>query len=226
MSTRDVIKKSVLGTFTTGALSQTDLPRLLGALAAALLMGCLIFAVYRRFYQGVVFSRGFALTLVGMTVLTCMVTLAISTNIVISLGMVGALSIVRFRTAIKDPLDLVYLFWAITTGITVGAGLVLLSLAAAGIMVLTLAGFARARQDRQTYIVVLHYQTELAGDESLRALGRMRYSVKSRTLRADSAELAVEVFCRPDDTDFMEKLRAVDGVQDATLVQYNGEYHG
>ena len=216
----------MLGTFTTGALSQYDLPRLLGALAAALLMGCLIFAVYRQFYQGVVFSRGFALTLVGMTVLTCMVTLAISTNIVISLGMVGALSIVRFRTAIKDPLDLVYLFWAITTGITVGAGLVLLSLAAAGIMVLTLAGFARARQDRQTYIVVLHYQTELAGDESLRALGRMRYSVKSRTLRADSAELAVEVFCRPDDTDFMEKLLAIDGVQDATLVQYNGEYHG
>ena len=117
MSTRDVIKKSVLGAFTTGALGQTDLPRLLGALSAALLMGCLIFAVYRQFYQGVVFSRGFALTLVGMTVLTCMVTLAISTNIVISLGMVGALSIVRFRTAIKDPMDLLYLFWAITTGI-------------------------------------------------------------------------------------------------------------
>lgn len=226
MSTRDVIKKSVLGTFTTGALSQTDLPRLLGALAAALLMGCLIFAVYRRFYQGVVFSRGFALTLVGMTVLTCMVTLAISTNIVISLGMVGALSIVRFRTAIKDPMDLLYLFWAITTGITVGAGLYLLSLAAAGVMVLMLLAFRRAAPGKQVFIVVVHCQGDLAGDEVLRAFGRLKYYIKSRTLRADCAELAVEVFCRPDDTDFMEKLRAVDGVQDATLVQYNGEYHG
>ena len=226
MSTRDVIKKSVLGAFTTGALSQYDLPRLLGALAAALLMGCLIFAVYRQFYQGVVFSRGFALTLVGMTVLTCMVTLAISTNIVISLGMVGALSIVRFRTAIKDPMDLLYLFWAITTGITVGAGLYLLSLAAAGVMVLMLLAFRRAAPGKQVFIVVVHCQGDLAGDEVLRAFGRMKYFIKSRTLRADCAELAVEVFCRPDDTDFKEKLRAVDGVQDATLVQYNGEYHG
>lgn len=226
MSTRDVIKKSVLGAFTTGGLSQYDLPRLLGALAAALLMGCLIFAVYRQFYQGVVFSRGFALTLVGMTVLTCMVTLAISTNIVISLGMVGALSIVRFRTAIKDPMDLLYLFWAITTGITVGAGLYLLSLAAAGVMVLMLLAFRRAAPGKQVFIVVVHCQGDLAGDEVLRAFGRLKYYIKSRTLRADCAELAVEVFCRPDDTDFMEKLRAVDGVQDATLVQYNGEYHG
>ena len=226
MSTRDVIKKSVLGAFTTGALGQTDLPRLLGALAVALLMGCLIFAVYRQFYQGVVFSRGFALTLVGMTVLTCMVTLAISTNIVISLGMVGALSIVRFRTAIKDPMDLLYLFWAITTGITVGAGLYLLSLAAAGVMVLMLLAFRRAAPGKQVFIVVVHCQGDLAGDEVLRAFGRLKYYIKSRTLRADCAELAVEVFCRPDDTDFREKLRAVDGVQDATLVQYNGEYHG
>ena len=216
----------MLGAFTTGALGQTDLPRLLGALAAALLMGCLIFAVYRQFYQGVVFSRGFALTLVGMTVLTCMVTRAISTNIVISLGMVGALSIVRFRTAIKDPMDLLYLFWAITTGITVGAGLYLLSLAAAGVMVLMLLAFRRAAPGKQVFIVVVHCQGDLAGDEVLRAFGRLKYYIKSRTLRADCAELAVEVFCRPDDTDFMEKLRAVDGVQDATLVQYNGEYHG
>ena len=226
MSTKDVIKKSVLGAFDAEALSQYDLFRLLPALLGAVVMGWLIYLVYRRFYAGVVYSRGFAVTLVGMTVLTSMVTLAISTNIVISLGMVGALSIVRFRTAIKDPLDLVYLFWAITTGITVGAGLTLLSLAAAGVMVLTLAAFSRSGQGRQVYIVVLHYQTELAGDESLRAFGRMKYCVKSRTMRADNAEMAVEVCCRPGDTAFMEKLRDIDGVQDATLVQYNGEYHG
>ena len=100
MSVKDMIKKSVLE---SGAFTNYDVPGILTALAAALLLGALIYMVYRKFYAGVVFSRTFAVTLVGMTVLTCMVTLAISTNVVISLGMVGALSIVRFRTAIKDP---------------------------------------------------------------------------------------------------------------------------
>ena len=120
MSVKDMIKKSVLE---SGAFTNYDVPRILTALVAALLLGALIYLVYRKFYAGVGFSRTFAVTLVGMTVLTCMVTLAISTNVVISLGMVGALSIVRFRTAIKDPMDLLYLFWAITTGITGRAGM-------------------------------------------------------------------------------------------------------
>jgi hypothetical protein len=108
MSTKDFIKKSVLNAFV-----QYDAPKLAVALLAALALGILIYLVYRKFYTGVVYSRSFAVTLVGMCVLTCMVTLAISTNVVISLGMVGALSIVRFRTAVKDPLDLLYLFWKI-----------------------------------------------------------------------------------------------------------------
>ena len=112
MSVQDVIKKSVLE---SGVFDKFDVPGMLTALAIALLLGGVIYLVYRKFYVGVIFSRSFAITLVGMTVLTCMVTLAISTNIVISLGMVGALSIVRFRTAVKDPMDLLYLFWAITT---------------------------------------------------------------------------------------------------------------
>ena len=128
MSTKDFIKKSVLENFT-----QYSTPKLWVALLAALLMGVVIYLVYRRFYTGVVFSRSFAVTLVGMSVLTCMVTLAISTNVVISLGMVGALSIVRFRTAVKDPLDLLYLFWSITAGIATGAGMYLLAVAASAV---------------------------------------------------------------------------------------------
>lgn len=123
MSVKDMIKKSVLE---SGVFDQYNISSILVALAAALALGILIFLVYRRFYTGVIYSRTFAVTLVGMTVLTCMVTLAISTNVVISLGMVGALSIVRFRTAVKDPMDLLYLFWAITTGITAGAGMYVL----------------------------------------------------------------------------------------------------
>ena len=117
MSVNDMIKKSVLNSF-----SQYNVPKMALALLVALLVGIVIYCVYRRFYTGVVYSRSFAVTLVGMCVLTCMVTLAISTNIVISLGMVGALSIVRFRTAIKDSRDTVYIFWSIIVGICCGVG--------------------------------------------------------------------------------------------------------
>ena len=120
MSVQDLIKKSILE---SGVFDGVSITNAALGLLTALIMGAVIYFVYRKFYTGVIYSRSFAVTLVGMTVLTAMVTLAISTNIVISLGMVGALSIVRFRTAIKDPLDLLYLFWAITTGITAGAGM-------------------------------------------------------------------------------------------------------
>ena len=138
MSVKDVIKKSVLE---SGAFGRYDIPAVFAALIAALLLGILIFLVYKKFYAGVIYSRTFAVTLVGMTVLTCMVTLAISTNVVISLGMVGALSIVRFRTAVKDPMDLLYLFWAITTGITAGAEMYVLALLAAAVMILMIVLF-------------------------------------------------------------------------------------
>lgn len=136
MSVSDMIKKSVLNSF-----SQYNVPKMALALLVALLVGIVIYCVYRRFYTGVVYSRSFAVTLVGMCVLTCMVTLAISTNIVISLGMVGALSIVRYRTAVKDPMDLLYLFWAITSGIAAGAGMYLLVVVAGAVMIGMLALF-------------------------------------------------------------------------------------
>ncbi len=129
-----MIRKSVLNSF-----SQYNVPKMALALLVALLVGIVIYCVYRRFYTGVVYSRSFAVTLVGMCVLTCMVTLAISTNIVISLGMVGALSIVRYRTAVKDPMDLLYLFWAITSGIAAGAGMYLLVVVAGAVMIGMLA---------------------------------------------------------------------------------------
>ena len=141
MSVNDMIKKSVLKSF-----GQYNVPNAL-ALLVALIVGIVIYCVYRRFYTGVVYSRSFAVTLVGMCVLTCMVTLAISTNIVISLGMVGALSIVRYRTAVKDPMDLLYLFWAITSGIAAGAGMYVLVIVAGLVMIGMLALFY-SRQDK------------------------------------------------------------------------------
>ena len=223
MSVKDMIKKSVLE---SGVFDQYNISSILVALVAALALGILIFLVYRRFYTGVIYSRTFAVTLVGMTVLTCMVTLAISTNVVISLGMVGALSIVRFRTAVKDPMDLLYLFWAITTGITSEAGMYVLALIAAAIMILMIILFYSRQQRGKIYIAVIHYSGDEAGDEVIRCFGKRKYFIKSKTMRKEKTEMAVEIFCKQADMDFMEKIRAIEHVDDVTLIQYNGEYHG
>ena len=213
MSVKDMIKKSVLE---SGVFDQYNISSILVALVAALALGILIFLVYRRFYTGVIYSRTFAVTLVGMTVLTCMVTLAISTNVVISLGMVGALSIVRFRTAVKDPMDLLYLFWAITTGITSGAGMYVLALIAAAIMILMIILFYSRQQRGKIYIAVIHYSGDEAGDEVIRCFGKRKYFIKSKTMRKEKTEMAVEIFCKQADMDFMEKIRAIEHVDDVT----------
>ncbi|MBQ7364506.1 MAG: DUF4956 domain-containing protein [Clostridia bacterium] len=223
MSVQDFIKKSILE---SGAFDGVSIASAALGLLTALIMGAVIYFVYRKFYTGVIYSRSFAITLVGMTVLTAMVTLAISTNIVISLGMVGALSIVRFRTAVKDPLDLLYLFWAITTGITAGAGMYVLVVVAAVVMTVMIIIFYSKQQKGRIYILVVHYVGETAGDDVLRAFGKIKYFIKSKTARKDKTEMAIEVLCKNNDTFFMDKIRELDGVEDATLIQYNGEYHG
>ena len=202
MSVKDMIKKSVLE---SGVFDQYNISSILVALVAALALGILIFLVYRRFYTGVIYSRTFAVTLVGMTVLTCMVTLAISTNVVISLGMV---------------------FWAITTGITAGAGMYVLALIAAAIMILMIILFYSRQQRGRIYIAVIHYSGDEAGDEVIRCFGKRKYFIKSKTMRKEKTEMAVEIFCKQADMDFMEKIRAIEHVDDVTLIQYNGEYHG
>ena len=223
MSVQDFIKKSILE---SGAFYGASLTNIALGLITAVLMGAVIYFVYSKFYVGVIYSKSFAITLVGMTVLTAMVTLAISTNIVISLGMVGALSIVRFRTAVKDPLDLLYLFWAITTGITSGAGMYLLVLIAAVVMIGMIVLFYNKQQKGRIYIAVIHYVGDEVGDNVIRAFGKMKYFIKSKTVRKGKTEMAVEVYCKDNDTFFLDKIRDLDGVEDATLIQYNGEYHG
>ena len=196
MSTRDFFKNSVLEAF-----GQVDPAKIGLSLLVALAMGILIYYVYKRFFTGVVYSRSFAVTLVGMCVLTCMVTLAISTNVVISLGMVGALSIVRYRTAVKDPLDLL-------------------------VIVVMIAGFASHQDKARVYMMVIHYTGQTTGDDIVRAFGRTKFTVKSKTMRGDKVEMAAEVFSDGVDMPYADAIRALDGVEDLTLIQYNGEYHG
>ena len=221
MSTRDFFKNSVLEAF-----GQVDPAKIGLSLLVALAMGILIYYVYKRFFTGVVYSRSFAVTLVGMCVLTCMVTLAISTNVVISLGMVGALSIVRFRTAIKDPMDLLYLFWTITVGITTGATMYGLALVASLVMVVMIVAFYYHQEKGQIYIAVIHYEAPAREEDVLRAFQGQKFRLKSQTMRKDQTELAAEVFVRNGDTGFAERMRDLEGVRDVTLIQYNGEYHG
>ena len=209
MSTRDFFKNSVLEAF-----GQVDPAKIGLSLLVALAMGILIYYVYKRFFTGVVYSRSFV------------VTLAISTNVVISLGMVGALSIVRYRTAVKDPLDLLYLFWSITTGITAGAGMYALVGLAAVVIVVMIAGFATHQDKARVYMMVIHYTGQTTGDDIVRAFGRTKFTVKSKTMRGDKVEMAVEVFSDGVGMPYADAIRALDGVEDLTLIQYNGEYHG
>ncbi|CDO18609.1 protein of unknown function [Streptococcus gallolyticus] len=221
MSINDVLKNSFVSSYTGD-----DLGKILLSLVVSIIMGAVIYLIYRQFFTGVVFSRSFAVTLVGMTILTCMVTLAISTNIVISLGMVGALSIVRYRTAIKDPMDLLYIFWAITTGITVGAGMYLLAMVAAVVMVALFYIFYRNQQAGKVYIAVIHYHHDETEEKILQSFGKMKYFLKAKTVRKGLIELSVEVFCKDENLSFTDKIQALEDVDDVTLIQYNGEYHG
>lgn len=223
MSVQDIIKKSVLRSenFTT-----QNAGKIVATLLFAIALGAFIYFVYQKFFTGVVYSRSFAMTLIGMSILTAMVTLAISSNVVISLGMVGALSIVRYRTAVKDPMDLLYLFWSITTGITIGAGMYILAIVAAAVIFGMLIIFSRLQHQGKVYIVIIHYQGDETGDKIIQSFGKLRHFVKSKTLRGDTIEMAVEVLCKKENFTFIEQIRDIKGVADVTLIQYNGEYHG
>lgn len=227
MNISDYFKDSVWEKFVSGQGLTLDFAIQAGiSMVLAVLLGMLIYKIYGHYYGGVVFSSSFATTLVGMTVLTTMLTLAISSNVIISLGMVGALSIVRYRTAIKDPMDLLYLFWSISVGITLGAGLYALAIITMVVMILVVHIFYSRRKRGAIYILVVHYSSILTGDEILRAMGNMRVQLKSKTMRGENTEMTVEVLCRNNNTLFVEKINELEGVSDVTLIQYNGEYHG
>ncbi|MBO6137465.1 MAG: DUF4956 domain-containing protein [Lachnospiraceae bacterium] len=226
MSVRAMIKKSILESdMYNQSISLSTLLTIIVDMAIALIIGILIYEIYKRYFLGVIYSRTFALTLVGMTVLTCMVTLAISTNIVISLGMVGALSIVRYRTAIKEPLDIMYIFWAITMGITIGASMYLLA-AVGMVFMLAIVMIMHSRKDiGSSYIMIVHSKGDVEKDVTSK-LGGMSYTIKSKTVRQDNTELTIQLDCDEKKMEFADEIRGIGDVNDVTLIRYNGEYHG
>ena len=189
----------------------------------ALAAGYVITMVYRRNYRGVMYSGNFALSLLLMTVITTPVVLCIRNSIALSMGMVGALSIVRFRTAVKDPLDTAYMFWALTTGILLGAGqflLTALALAMISVILTLLVNFQT--KGLNSYLLVVR-----AGEEAERTVAQIVGTIrvqklKSKTVSNAGVEMTYEV--RVDKPDaLLNRLQSVAGVQDATLVSYQGE---
>ncbi len=227
LSIKDVIKKSFLetGLFENANSAEVAI-NIATSMFVSLLLGLFIYMVYKKSFRGVVYSQSFAITLVGMCVLTSMITLAISTNVLLSLGMVGALSIVRFRTAVKEPLDLLFLFWAISTGIATGANSYILPVFTALVIVIILLILNRKNGGHGVYIMIVHYSGDDISDEIRRAMSHAKFQIKSKTMRGETAEMAIEVLVKNNNLTFAERIRDLERVSDLTIIQYNGEYNG
>lgn len=198
---------------------------LVTVLAVSLLLGLGIFLVYRHCFIGVVYDHSFNISLVVMTILTAVIIVTISSNVMLSLGMVGALSIVRYRTAVKSPMDLMFLFWAITTGIAVGATYYYIAALAFLFVAVTFAALRQLQSSDHTYMLVVNYDPVTHADEEVRRrLAKHKNSVRSKIIRGNSAELTIEVILKNDNVNLADSVSSVKGVRDVTLVQYRGSY--
>ena len=219
----DIFKSSFLNNITS--VSIVDM---LIALVLAFGIGLFIFLIYKKTYQGVMYSSSFGTTLVALTMITTVVILAVTSNVVLSLGMVGALSIVRFRTAIKEPLDIAFLFWSIAVGIVLAAGMIPLALIGSVVIGIILLVFVNKKSHLNPYIVVLSLTDSMAERKALDLLNESvkKCVVKSKTASHGDIELNLEVRLSSPDTDFINSLSELPGVNSAVLVSYNGEYMG
>lgn len=194
----------------------------------AFLIGLFIFVVYKKTFSGVMFSANFGLSLIGMCMITSAVILAVSSNVVLSLGMVGALSIVRFRTAVKDPLDIVFLFWSITAGIIVGAGIIPLAVVTSLLMGIVMTVFVNKKSRKIPYILVINCENSDVEDDVMNIIEEKtgKSLVKGKTVSKDGMELTVEVLLKDGYSKFVNEIISIKGVVNAVMVSYNGEYMG
>lgn len=197
---------------------------LIGSVVVAFVLGMFIYLIYRLTFSGVVYSKTFNMSLVMLTMVSTMVILFMSNNLKLSLGMVGALSIVRFRTAIKDPIDTVFMFWAISVGIALGAGFVVAAVVGAILIgVLMLALSASKKKASLPYLLILHYE-DRASKQVKAMIAQIPYArVKSKTVQREGIELAVELRVKSSETGFVDKFLRVDGIYDATLIAHQGD---
>lgn len=223
MTFNDIFKSNFLDNITSVSVLDMVL-----ALVLAFGLGVFIFLVYKKTYTGVMYSSSFGVTLIALTMITTLVILAVTSNIVLSLGMVGALSIVRFRTAIKEPLDIAFLFWSIAVGIVLAAGMILLAVFGSVVIGIILLVFVNRKSHDNPYILVVNCANDAAENELVGRLNDVvsRNIIKSKTVTAQGIELNYEVRLKSSDTAFVNTLNNIQGVQHVALVSYNGDYMG
>ena len=223
MTFKDIFKSNFLENI--GSVTLLDMTI---ALLLAFGIGMFIFFVYKNTFQGVMYSSGFATTLVALTMITTLVILAVTSNIVLSLGMVGALSIVRFRTAIKEPLDIAFLFWSIAAGIVLAAGMIPLAVFGSLLIGIVLLVLVNKKSYHNPYIVIIHCTDSGVEKKALEFLkGQVQKCVtKSKTVQKGLIELNLDIRLKQDNTDFINKLSDMEGVSHVVLVSYNGDYMG
>ena len=219
----DIIKNSFLEETADFSIAAASV-----SLLSALFIGLFIFFIYKKTYAGVMYSKPFNTSLVLLSVLTTFVILAVTSNVVLSLGMVGALSIVRFRTAIKEPLDLVFLFWSISVGIILGAGLYSLAFLGSAFITVILLVLTGKVDSSAPYILMLQLESENAELQATEIIKNRfgKVIVKSKSITDGQPELIYEVKVKNNETSFMNELSAIEGIQSATLVSYNGNQAG
>ena len=223
MSFSDIFKSNFIDNVTSVSILDMVI-----AIILAFGLGMFIFLVYKKTYSGVMYSASFGTTLVALTMITTVVILAVTSNVVLSLGMVGALSIVRFRTAIKEPLDIAFLFWSISVGIVLAAGMIPLAVIGSVIIGVILLVFVNRKAHKNPYIVVVRcngHDSEAKAKSFLDGKAE-RCVIKSKTAQKGSVELNMEIRLKDDNTDFVNTLADMEGVQSAVLVSYNGDYMG
>ncbi|MCL1822742.1 MAG: DUF4956 domain-containing protein [Oscillospiraceae bacterium] len=217
---RDLISES----FSDLELYQSLSPaRIIVALGTAALCGLVIYLVYRFFYRGIVYSENYNILLVLVTVVTAFIINTISANLVLSLGMVGALSIVRFRSAIKDPLDVGFLFWGIAAGVTTGAGLYFTALSGTAFIAGLYIILTFLKKDKKSYLLIIKYAVK-AESEINNALASVSYKLKNKTVMNEITELTIEIKVKKNDPSAAKKFGDIDGVDTVTLLEYSGEY--
>ncbi len=221
MTFRDIFKSSFLDSITS--VSITDM---VIALVLAFALGMFIFLVYKKTFSGVMYSSSFGVTLIALTMITTVVILAVTSNVVLSLGMVGALSIVRFRAAIKEPLDIAFLFWSIAVGIVLAAGMIPLALIGSVVIGIILLLFVNRKSHTHPYIVVIRCDGKDAEKSATEFIKEKteRTIIRSKTVEKDEIEVNIEIRLKDDNTDFINELAEKEGVRSAVLVSYNGEY--
>ena len=223
MNFNDIFKSSFLETMTSVSILDMAI-----ALLLAFGLGLFIFLVYKKTFNGVMYSSSFGVTLIALTMITTVVILAVTSNVVLSLGMVGALSIVRFRTAIKEPLDIAFLFWSIGVGIVLAAGMIPLAVIGSVIIGVILLVFVNKKSHTHPYIVVVRCENHDAETQVNKFLSEKteRCVVKSKSAQKGEIELNMEIRLKDDNTDFINTISDMQGVHSAVLVSYNGDYMG